>query len=295
MKRIIPFLYLLPAMLAGCSEDSPLDEEQYYKQVYIVGSDETTNMGMSVVEIPYNDSVEQATFISIATGGSLNIDRDITVTVEEAGTTAIADYNFKYLTADDVQYRHLASSLYRIPDYEVMLKAGAVYGQMPVYLKSSALHCDSLYALTFKISTVSLPDYITIRPADTVLIQSYTMVNAYSGTYQLQGYYYEWTDGASAGDSTSVTATRTLKAVNASTVRLYHLAYAESQDNIAAYALTLTVNEDHTLLVAAWDGLIITDGGGTYSPQTGVFTVWYDYERDGTKYRFSGTFTESDS
>jgi hypothetical protein len=295
MKQIILPLYLLLVTITACSdEDSPLDKEQYIKQVYIVGADETTNMGMSVVDIPCNDSEEQMTYISVATGGSLNIGRDITVTVGEAGTEAIDDYNFKYLTDDDIPYRHLQASLYRIPDNRVTIKAGDIYGRMPIHLKSSAMHCDSLYALTFRISTVSDPGYISIRATDTVLIQTYNLVNDYSGTYQSAGYYYRWADGAVAGDSTTISATRTFKAVNANTVRFFHLASTESDDNIDAYTLTLKVNSDNSLTVEAWDLLNITDGGGAYSPKTGTFSVWYNYESGGTEYQFSGTFTKNE-
>lgn len=295
MKRTIPFLCLLYTVTAGCSQDSPLDNEQYYKQVYIVGADETTNMGMSVAEIPYHDTEEQRTFISVATGGSLNIDRDITVTIEEAGTLPVENYNFKYLTQDNVQYRLLPSAHYRIPGNKVVIKAGQVYGQLPVFIKSAGLHCDSLYALTFKIREVSDPDYITVREKDTVLIQSYTFVNKYSGTYQSEGYNYRLNEGGLVSDSTTISATRNLKAVDAHTVRLFHLAYTESDENIDAYALTLTVEEDNTLTVRAWNNLNITGGGGTYSAANGTFTVWYHYESAGNRYRFAGTFTRSDT
>ena len=295
MKKTTLFLYLVPALIAGCSQENPLDEEQYYKQAYLVGADETTNMGMSVVEIPYNDDQEQETFISVATGGSLNIDHDITVTIDEAGLEPIEAYNFKYLKDDDLQYQHLKEAFYRIPHNKITLKAGEVYARMPLFLNSSALHCDSLYALTFKISEVSEPEELAIRQTDTVLIQSYTFVNQYSGTYQMEGYYYQWNDGQATGDSTSVTATRSLKAVDAGTVRLFHLAYTEARDNIGDYSLTLKVNDDNSLTVEAWDLLPVTDGGGSWSPQTGTFKVWYNYESDGTTWQFAGTFTQSDS
>jgi hypothetical protein len=296
MKQIILPLYLLLVTITACSkEDSPLDEEQYIKQVYIVGADETTNMGMSNVEIPYNDSEEQRTFISIATGGSLNIDRDITVTIAEAGIEPVNDYNFKYLEESDIQYRMLGQSVYRLPDKNVGIKEGEIYGRMPVYINTAGLHCDSLYALTFKISSVSNPDYISIRQEDTVLIQTYTFINDYSGTYQSEGYYYQWVDGKAFGDSTSIAATRILKATNVNTVRLFHLAYTESDANIDPYAFTLSVSSDNSVKVNAWGSLDITDGGGFYSPDDKTFTIWYNYKADNREYQFSGTFTNSDS
>jgi hypothetical protein len=247
------------------------------------------------VEIPYNDSEEQMTYISIATGGSLNIDRDITATIAEAGIEPVDDYNFKYLEEGDIQYQMLEQSAYRIPEKNVVIKKGEIYGQVPVYINTAGLHCDSLYALTFKISSVSDPDYISIRQEDSVLIQTYTFINDYSGTYQSEGYYYQLIDGKAHGDSTSISATRTLKATNVNTVRLFHLAHTESDENIDPYALTLSVASGNSLEVKAWGSLDITDGRGTYSPDDKIFTIWYNYKAGDQEYQFSGTFTNSDS
>lgn len=287
-------LALWVAICASCSEDSPLESEQYMKQIYIVGADETTNMGMTTVEVPYSSS-EQETFISVATSGSLNIDRDIVVTIEEAGTTAIEDYNFKYLEDEDVQYQMMDASGYRIPDYDVAINAGEVYGKMPIYVVSEGLSCDSLYALTFQIHSVDDPNYISIRDEDTVLILAFTFINDYSGTYQADGYYYEWTDNAPAGDSVSISTTRVFTAVDANTVRFYHLANTESADNIDAYGVTMTIADDNSLLVEPWGSLDITDAEGTYNPNTETFTIWYNYRLDTTEYQFSGKYVKEDS
>ncbi len=297
MKQIIyisGILVLLAFIMAGCEEDSPLEGEQYIKQVYIVGSDETTDLGMSTVEIPYSESDEQETYISIATGGSLNIDKDITVSIVEAGDDVIDDYNFKYLEDDDIQYQLLNNSYYSIPDYEVEIKAGEVYGQMPIYIDNSTLNCDSLYALTFQISAVSDPDYISIRETDTVLIQTYKFVNDYSGTYQEEGYYYTWDALGDYEDSTSVSATREFTAVNYNTVRLYHLATTESFDNVEDAGVTFTVESDNSLAVATWKNLDVVDGGGTYNASSKTFKVWYNYQVEDVVYQFSGNYVGED-
>ena len=290
-QSIISALLLLLLLLlsAACSEDTPLNDEQYIKQVYIVGSDETTNMGIRTVDVAYQDTGKSETDISVSTGGSLNIDQAITVTVDEAGAAAIDDYNFKYLNDNDVHYRLLAASDYHIPDNQVTVKAGAVYGTMPVYITSRGLNCDSLYALTFKISAVSDPDYISVRRQDTVLILAFNFVNNYSGSYQMDGYYYKWADEAPSGDSTSVSTARLLKAVNAHTVRFYHLASTETATNLSASGITLTVNPDNSVTIQAWNGLSITSSGGTYNASSGTFTIWYNYRSGETDYQFSGT------
>lgn len=288
--ELIIFLFLLLFAASSCKEDSPLDSEQYVKQVYIVGSDQTTNMGMLDVEVPFSDTEQQEIFISVATGGSLNIDREVSVTLDEAGTEPIDDYNFKYVDEEDIKYQKLESAHYSVPDNNVTIKQGDIYGRMPILVNSSGLHCDSLYALTFKISEVSDPGYISIRDADTIVILSFSFVNDYSGSYQAEGYYYQWVDGAALGDSVSISTSRTLKAVDSNTVRFFHLANTESDTNIANYAVTLSVDSDNNISVESWGNLSVTDGGGTYDPDTKTFVVWYNYISGSKEYQFSGTF-----
>lgn len=292
IKFITSSFILLFVITLGC-EDSPLDNEQYIKQAYLVGADETSNMGMSTVEVSYSDS-EQEIFISVATGGSLNIDRDIEILIEEAGNDAIDSYNSRYLSDDDIHYQKLDSSFYRIPDFNVQINSGEVYGNMLVYINTSGLHCDSLYSLTFKIKSVSDSNYIAVRKADTVLIQSFSFINDYSETYQSDGYYYRWEDGA-VSDSTALSTTREFTAVDLNTVRFYHLANTESTENIDTYGVSLTITNDNNVSVNSWGSLEITDGGGTYNPDIKTFTIWYNYMSGNTEYQFSGKFVRDDS
>ena len=253
-------------------------------------------MGMSTVEVAYSSS-EQETSISVAAGGSLNIGKDITVTIEEAGLEAIDNYNFKYLEDDDVRYQLLDTSYFRIPDYAIQLNTGDVYGTMPIRVISSGLDCDSLYALTFKINSVSDPDYISIREEDVVLILAFSFVNNYSGSYQANGYYYQWENGIAVGDSVSLSVTRELTAVNSNTVRFHHLANTESLANTGDYGITLTVGAGNSVAVSAWnsDSLDISDGGGTYNPNSKTFTIWYNYMYGSTEYQFSGKYARDGS
>jgi len=292
MKKIHLLLFpltLLALLPAGCSKDYPLDTEQYIRQVYLVGADQTSNMGMLTREVAYAGASPEAD-ISVAVGGSRASGQDITVTLEEAGTVAVDDYNLKYMDGEDVQYQLLDASHYRIPDYAVTIKAGETYGTLPVYISTEGLSCDSLYALTFQINAVSGPDDVSVRGQDTVLILSFTFVNDYSGTYQLDGYYYPWQDGAAAGDSTTVSASRTLTATSAGTVRFYHLAKSEDPDYLDGYGVTLEVEADNSVTVKAWGSLEITDGGGIYNPDTKTFTVRYNYLSGTDTYQFSGKF-----
>lgn len=293
LKFIILPLVAIAAILSGCKkEDDPLDHEQYIKQAYIVGSNKSNNEGLSIVKLPYSKTAdqEQVTNISIATGGSMNIDRDISVSLAEAGNDAIMRYNFLYLYKDgDIKYQKLANSFYRIPNKTIVLKAGEVYNTTPLYVKTANLHADSLYAVTVKIASVSEPDYISIRKTDTVLMVSFAMINDYSDTYQVQGRYYRY--GASAAvDTVSLSLTRVLKALDYNTVRFYHLSNTEILSNAASNGVKVKVNDDNTLTITPYGTLAITSGGGTYNPTSKLFTVTYNYTVSGVAYQFKGTF-----
>ncbi len=295
MKFLIYPSILLLATLSGCEYNNPLDEEQYTKQVYIVGANQSNNEGLLVVELPYmkSETEEVETDISVGTGGSQNIDKDISVTLSDAGNEAISNYNYLYLyKADDIRYQSLNSLFFRIPDNTVKIKSGEIYGKMPVYIKTAGLKCDSLYAMTFKIASVSDPDYVTIRKTDTVLMFSFSLVNNYSGSYKEVGTYCK-VPSVKSEDTVSLSSPRILKAVNYNTVRLIHLANTENTANVAAFGVTVKIEDNNTLTVTPWGSLALTAGGGTYDPVAGVFNLWYNYTSGGVNYKFSGQFIKS--
>ncbi len=282
---------LLAMLVSGCQEDSPLDGEQYMKQVSIVGSDQTTNEGLRVVEVPYRDNTPSETSVSVATGGSLTIDQDITVVLKEAGSAAIDDYNFKYVADDEPQYQHLDAGAYAILDLRVDIKAGEVYGLMPVAINTTGLPADSLYALTFQIESVSDPEYISVRPVDTVLILAFKFVNDFSGLYHSQGYDFPYnpdTDAAT-GDSLEISTSRNLTALDVHTVRLFHLLTVESSANLSSSGINLRIEADNSVVVSPWDELVLIDGGGTYAPSTQTISYWYVYQSGTAIRKFSGT------
>ncbi len=296
MKKLNFIVYLfivLMVFLNGCKkEDNPLDHEQYLKQVYIVGANVSNNEGRSIINLSYLKSpeVEQVTSLSVATGGSKNIDKDVSVTIADAGTTAISSYNFLYLYKDgQIKYQKLNNSYFRVPNTTIQIKANEVYGTTPVYIKTGNLHCDSLYALTFKIASVSQPDYVSIRKTDTVLMMSINMINSYSDTYQVAGKTFI-PGSANPADTTAIGVSRVLKAVNYNTVRFYHLSTTEDLVNAVSSGVKIQVNDDNSLTITPWGTLLITSGGGTYNPTTRTFDLWYNYTVGAVTYQFKGTF-----
>lgn len=279
--------------LGSCTKmEDPLATEQYKKTVYLVGANKSANEGVQIVNLAYGASSaeEIGTYISLATGGSLQISKDITATVADAGSAAITQYNQLYLYKPaDIKYQTLNPSFYAVPDYKVTVRSGETYGRMPLSIKTYNLHCDSLYALTFKIASVSDPAYVAIRETDSVLMFTCRMVNNYSGIYQETGRYYKNTTGTP--DTAALALSRTFKAVNYNTIRFYHLANTETLANLPACGVTVKINDDKTLAVSSWGtGLTVTGGGGTYDPVTKKFDIWYNYLSGTVPYQFKGKF-----
>lgn len=294
-KLIIKYSYIWIAMLlfAGCKQVDPLQGEQYIKQVYIVGASSV----VSKFSIPYQSTPSDA-YISLATGGSLNIEKDVSVTVVH-DNEAINRYNSKYMIDAPVKYRILENTNFIIPNMSTTIQAGQVYARLPFSVMTKGLHCDSLYALTFKIDHVS--DYQKVVK-DTVLIFSLNLVNEYSGTYQLnisRSNMIKNNAGSwDKGTTTNLSATRILKAVDNQTVRMFNEVKAEQRSSytsnsdyfnaIKKYGVNLSKTTDGTFSISPWADLNIADPG-TCRYVDGTFTFVYDYMDGNTRYRIEGT------
>lgn len=296
LNKYISMMGLGLALLASsCEQENPLEGEQYFKQVYIVGAYEV----VSKFDVPYGDT-PQSTYISVATGGSLNIDQDVDVTLTHHDAT-IDWYNNKYMLDAPVKYRKLEDAYCDFPSMTTTIKAGQVYSRLPFTIASSGLHCDSLYALTFKIESVSA--YMK-HPTDTVLVMNLNFVNDYSGNYQMTATKYTLDDQGDETLPTSMNLTRSLKAVSKDKVRFINESISEPATTLSrdAYfqaiynnAVVFERQSDGTFIATGWadpDGvkhLPVSNSTVTYAD--GVFTFCYDYESGGKKYRLRGTMS----
>lgn len=299
-KKLSLMLLLLAAGTLSCEDRNPIGEEQYFKQLYIVGSHHT--QVVTKFDVAYS-AAPQPAYISVAVGGSLNIDHDVAVTVAH-DEGAIEWYNNKYMWNQPAKYRKLDAALYSIPSMTATIKAGQVYARLPFTVTTEALHCDSLYALAFEIASAS--DF-TIAPADTVLILNFNLVNSYSGTYQLSAVKYtledtaatqggeEWKESAPV----ALNASRTLKAAAEKKVRFFNEAKAETREGyesneeyfsaIDSSCITFTLLEKDVFVITAWNPLALEIPDGQCTCANGVFTFWYDYLDKQTRYRIRGT------
>ena len=102
-----------------------------------------------------------------------NIDRNVEVVLTHNDAT-IEWYNNKYMLDAPLKYQKLGDQFCSFPSMSTTIKAGDVYSRLPFTVETSGLDCDKLYALTFKIESVS--DYVK-QPKDTVLIMNLNLTN----------------------------------------------------------------------------------------------------------------------
>lgn len=280
MKKISYIVVLgvsLMALLSSCVGD-PLEGEQYFKQVYLVGAyDKLQNK-----EVSYKAGERSGLFVSVAVAGSAKTEEDVQVSLELAHQVNIDNYNRKNVVGDATPYEALPTNIYELSTWNCTIKAGEQYVRVPISVESAQIDCDKRYVIPLKVKEASVK-----LATDTVLLVSLKMINDFSGTYMVSGKYMPYDDQGNLIESapSTIKTERTFTATGPSTVRLYHKALGETKNNLATSALTFAINPDNTVKVESWQDFILTDGGGTYNPATKTFTVWYDYTENGKKYK----------
>lgn len=288
--KINKLFYLICLLVFGlliACQKNPLDTEQYFKQIYIVGALDI----VKTFNVPYGSTPQEA-YISIATGGSQNIDKDVTVKVTHSDEM-IDWYNNKYMIDAPVKYQKLDEQYYSIPSLTTVIKAGHVYERLPFFVQTEGLSCDSLYALTFKIESVS--DY-QMNKRDTVLILNLNFVNNYSDIYQMTAIKYLLDAEGNETAPTAINIQRNLKAVDENSVRFINEAIAEpgmTQDRVTYFnnidnnAVVFTEIGDGLFSVKGWKNLAILSGTAEYEED--CFTFSYDYSVGSQRFRLKGT------
>lgn len=280
MKKISYIVVLgmsFMALLSSCVGD-PLEGEQYFKQVYLVGA----NDKLQKKEVAYKDGDRSELFVSVAVSGSAKTEEDVQVSLELAHQVNIDNYNRKNVVGDATPYEALPTNIYELSTWNCTIKAGEQYVRVPISVESAQIDCDKRYVIPLKVKEASVK-----LAADTVLLVSLKMINNFSGTYMVSGKYMPYDDQGNLMENapSTIKTERTFTATAPNTIRLYHQVLGETKNNLATSALTFTVNPDNTVKVETWQDFSITDGGGTYNPTTKTFTVWYDYTENGKKYK----------
>lgn len=301
MKKI-NIIYSLFAMISftACSVVDPMSSEQYQKDIYIVGANE----GVASYDVPFGSEV--SAFVSISASGSQKVDRDVEVTLKR-NDEIIDKYNGKFMLDAPVKYRQLESEFTNMPTWKATLKAGDIYTHFPFSVKTSSLHCDSLYCIGFEIESVS--DYNKSEEG-TTLIYRLNLTNEYSGTYHLDATKTalvlidgEWSE---QGMDVPVSIQRNLTATSANRVRFFHEKtketlpeYSNSWDPGKDYFNAIDefciefvrVGSSNNFTIEPWKDFTIEAGSlASYSQEDELFTFSYDYfdGANGPKYRMRG-------
>jgi hypothetical protein len=291
--------------VASCEIVDPMASEQYRKDIYIVGAYNR----VSTFDLPYGES--QNAFVSVAVSGTLSIEADVEVTL--AGNNSIIDwYNGKYMLDAPVKYKQLSEASLTVPSWKTTIRAGDVYAHLPFTVNSTGLHCDSLYAIGVAIASVS---GYQKSAADTALILTFRLTNEFSGSYQMEatkvrvepevldnGDTASWVE---TGLPLPVSIRRTLTAMSADTVRLFHektketlAEYSNSYDPGADYFAAISsscvkfgrVPGSDKFTVQPYDAFPVLDGEATFA--NGGFTFRYDYTEGAARYRIQGTLSK---
>ncbi len=290
IKNIFSICFLatfVAIIVSSCEQDDPMEKEQYIKQISLVGAQQS-NEGHMTFDLSCVDNGYSQAYVSVAISGTLLPDQDVTVTLSDKIPGAIEEYNRVFLSPTDIKNQELLTSAYQIPSYDAVIKSGESYGRLPINIHTKLLECDSIYALPFRITSVSKYDY---RKVDTVLIIAFNLINEYSSSYRWDAYRSTVQGDGTLKDSVPTGQLLNLKAVTEKTIRFYGEGVEEKKDNIAGYCVTFTVKDDNTIAVAAWDEtkLIVKNGEGYYDPKTMTFYVQWNYIRDGVEYQVGGT------
>lgn len=287
--RILQILVLGAAFLGGMAScepyNDPLKDEQYKKEVYLVGAAQD----IWDREVSFNG--DGTSYVSVAVGGSQFSSEDITVTIGNADNAKMDLFNYKNFGAGDVKYQAMPTEWYKFASTTGVIKAGDVYARIPFTIDMTKVHPDSLYVIPLRIVGTSV---YTIVTKDTILLFHPKMVNNYSGAYTFDGTTYQLKDGkVQSGSAAPISTLRNATAIDANTIRLFQKVVLEKGSNVAANTYTIRINSDNTLTIKGYNKMNISVGEGKYDPETKIFSFWYDYAEGGKQYRTMATLTPS--
>ncbi len=298
-------IYLICLIVAStwftaCDVVDPLASEQYQKEVYIVRAFDN----VFAVDLPYGENED--TYISVAVSGSQRIDKDVKVMFKQ-NDEMVDWYNNRFMLDMPVKYQLLDPELVNVPSWSTTIKADELYARLPFSINSVGLHCDSLYAITFEIESVS--EY-TKSKEDASLILTLNLVNEYSGAFQLEATKSTLTEGENGewielGLPLPVSIQRNLTAISDNAVRFFHEReretyneYTNSYDPGGDYFRAIDnfcvvferEGETNTFTVKPWKSMSVLDGEATFGEKG--FTFWYDFMQGNTRHRMKGAFTK---
>lgn len=160
--------------LIACNQSDTFKEEQYKKVLYVLSDD---NMAFQVIH-SLNET-ESTGYLTLYAGGSLDIDQDVTFTLEP-DEDLLEEYNVLNYDLDTAKYaRKLDPSKYTIESYSVTMKQGGEmpYALLPIKIRPQGLSPDSLYMIPLKLTSVSAYE---INPKKSRVLYQVVLENDYA-------------------------------------------------------------------------------------------------------------------
>lgn len=253
IKYIIPTVMAAGAMLTACNENEQFEGELYEKVIYVLSDND--HLFSSV----HNLGETTTGYLTIYCGGTEHIKKDVTVEIEPY-EEALNHYNYVNYDIDESRYAKLLDpSHYSIESYSTVLKADSpdYYSLIPIKVNPDGLSPDSTYIIPMRIKSVS--DYRVNPDKDNVL---YRVVLANEFATMETTTYYQMTGvetlGLSSGENASgVSVTRVVAPLTKNKVRMFagthsYVPNSVTLEEINKYAMTVTLNEDHSVEIAPY-------------------------------------------
>lgn len=268
---------LLTLFAVACTEDM-LDEEQYQKEIYLIGAYDrvwTTTVDYSLEEV--------RTYFTVSSSGSVGLDQDVNVKLK-INEELVDIYNKKYWTVlnEDKYYKSLSADLYSIPslDNVVIKHTEDISAEVPIFIKTKDLDIDKSYVIPVEIESTTV---YPVNESGRKMLILLKLRNAYSGNYQMDGYMTE-----EGGNPRRIQKAKEIVPTGINTVRVFYgmSNKSDQQSEIKAKTLELTIldeniaGSDHVKKVAvkAWDeeSLTVVDlGESSYNPDNKKFSLKY--------------------
>lgn len=281
---IIATIALLSAGVVSC--DDPLyDDEQYHKEIYLLSEDQ--NIYSREYSLEEGKSTKS---LSILYTGSTLLEKDVTVHLE-LEPSLVDEYNKRNFDVNSEKFAHLLSpDLYSIDHLDVTMKTDnpEVYTLVNVTVDPSILSPDSIYFIPLKLKEDDA--YQVNADKSTVLFAAYPY-NKYASVKTPTYYVMVGSRQVEGDESTGkINGNKLVKPLSANQIRLCvdSRLDATTLDEIAQYCMVLTINEDNSIGISAYNPeklelQEIKDGDkpSVYDPETGLFTIYYKYKEDG--------------
>lgn len=264
------FSLIIAYLLCSCTENV-LENEQYKKEIYIIGAYDR----VLPLDVNYNTDYSE-TFFTVSSSGSLNVDKNVTVKMG-IDEEIVHLYNQKFwgILNLDKYYKPLSQESYNIPTLEntVIEAQKEIYTRVPIQINTSLIHPDSSYVIPVRILEVS--EYEVNRSGEKVLLLL-NMINSYAGNCKMDG-----TKSANNETPKKIQKNKNLKAIAPNAVRLFFGTENESQEVIDSKGIVITVLDEmlnetcNKVEVSAWNSALLSDGSGYYDTINRQFNITY--------------------